>query len=376
MTTLNDRYRLERELGSGGMALVWLARDEKLDRLVAVKMLSDALASKRDYRRRFKREARIAAGISHPNLVKVYDYDAGGDRPYLVMDYVRGSTLAERAGGRGGPAIDERRLAKELLGALAAIHDAGVVHRDVKPSNVLLDPDGGAHLTDFGVAKMDDSTTLTESGHAIGTLKYMAPEVLSGAPATPRSDLYSCGVLLQECAAGGGRGSLRPLIARLTASDPARRPGSASDALELLEEGAEGPDSTVLAPTSPVASSPLERVGTGLTEQLRRRSIPVPAAILAAIAALALLGALAFGGGGGQTSDVLSPAKGQNGAPSPATPALPTRTDPCIALADRRKALEDAKHASHGHGKEKGKAKGVKAQAVSGGRTKAPSRRC
>ena len=238
---LNDRYRLERKLGSGGMAIVWLARDEKLDRPVAVKVLSDVLASAEGYRQRFDREARTAANLSHPNLVSVYDYEAEGERPYLVMEYVAGETLAERiARSRlGGQAAE--RLARELLGALGAIHGAGVVHRDVKPANVLIDDKGEAHLTDFGIAQTADATSLTNTGHVIGTKGYMAPEVFEGEEASARSDLYSCGVLLRESAADPEDGRLAALIARLTESDPARRPATAAAALGALEGTAPDP---------------------------------------------------------------------------------------------------------------------------------------
>jgi eukaryotic-like serine/threonine-protein kinase len=190
---LGGRYRLERRIASGGMATVWLARDEELDRDVAVKVLSDVLGEDPSYVARFRREARVAAGVSHPNLVRMFDYAGEAERPYIVMEYVGGGTLADRIRAGATDEVDPERLARQLLGALEAIHAAGVVHRDAKPSNVLLDAAGDAHLTDFGIAQPADATPLTGTGQVIGTLKYMAPEVLAGKPATERSDLYALG---------------------------------------------------------------------------------------------------------------------------------------------------------------------------------------
>src|SRR5215218_5779697 len=145
---LGERYRLERRIATGGMATVWLARDEELDRDVAVKILSDVLAEDPAYVTRFQREARVAARVSHPNLVRMFDYSGTAERPYIVMEHIGGGTLADRI-RTAAEDVDPERLARQLLGALEAIHAAGVVHRDVKPSNVLLDTAGDAHLTDF-----------------------------------------------------------------------------------------------------------------------------------------------------------------------------------------------------------------------------------
>jgi serine/threonine-protein kinase len=134
---LKGRYRVERLLGRGGMASVWRARDEVLDRAVAVKLLSDTISSEPEFLARFRREARVAAGLWHPNLIGVYDYAERAERPYLVMEFVPGGDLASRI--KHGP-IDCERLARELLGAVAHIHAAGIVHRDIKPQNVLIAP--------------------------------------------------------------------------------------------------------------------------------------------------------------------------------------------------------------------------------------------
>ncbi|HXF32670.1 MAG TPA: serine/threonine-protein kinase, partial [Solirubrobacterales bacterium] len=210
---LKDRYRLERLLGRGGMAAVWLGHDDVLDRPVAVKVLSDTIASDPHFLARFRREATVAAGLSHPNLVDVYDYSESGERPYLVMEFVAGRDLGSRI-ARGGP-IDRDRLARELLGALAHIHAAGIVHRDIKPHNVMLEADGAAKLIDFGIALPPDATALTQTGLILATERYAAPEVLAGRPATERSDLYSCGVVLAACGPDGGS-RVDSLVASLT----------------------------------------------------------------------------------------------------------------------------------------------------------------
>ena len=323
----DGRYRLERRLGAGGMASVWLARDAVLDRHVAVKVLSDALAGDPEYLARFRREARVAASLWHPNLVDVFDFDAGGEeRPFLVMEYVDGASLAERLDA--GEEIDAGRLAHELLSALAYIHDGGVLHRDVKPANVLIGTDGRARLTDFGIAQPHDATSLTQTGNVLGTARYIAPEVMNGEPASERSDLYACGVVVGQLGDGARSESLAALTRRLRSSDPARRPDSAQQALaELRGDDAEpdaGKDSTVSRPLpgAPAAgpappeiesAEPAGRLPAGAREPARtdgasrppgpartpgptaRRLLPLLA--VAAVAAL-VVGVVAGGGTG------------------------------------------------------------------------------
>jgi len=227
------RYTLERRLGAGGMAAVWLARDERLGRPVAIKVLSDLLADDEAYVHRFRREARVAAGLSHPNLVRVFDF--GDDpRPYLVMEYVEGGTLADRLREGDEPELDCEELARRLLDALEHVHAARIVHRDVKPGNVLIGANGRPRLTDFGIAMPEDATQLTATGGVMGTMRYLAPEVLAGEPATPASDLYALGMLLRDCA-GDGDGPLTGLADRLAAREPDDRPASAAEAAALLD---------------------------------------------------------------------------------------------------------------------------------------------
>ncbi|HWD75059.1 MAG TPA: protein kinase [Solirubrobacteraceae bacterium] len=253
--TLGDgRYRLEQRLGAGGMATVWLAVDERLDRPVAVKIVADALADDESWIKRFKREARAAAALSHRGVVPVFDYGVEEGRPYLVMEYVPGGTLAQRlsadadahadAGARrtgrpdgaaGRPPTPEH-LARELLEALGAVHAAGILHRDIKPANLLLDGHGHVRLTDFGIAQPRHSTSLTRTGMVVGTLRYLAPEVAAGQPATVQSDLYSAGVVIRQVAGEHPAPAPEALVAALTAHDPGERPASASAALELLRD--------------------------------------------------------------------------------------------------------------------------------------------
>jgi eukaryotic-like serine/threonine-protein kinase len=286
---LHDRYRLEQVVGTGGMATVWLGRDERLQRPVAVKVMADTLAADEGYVRRFKREARTAAGLSHPNLVNVFDFSAEGERPFLVMEYVPGGTLVERMRSRERM-LDARGLARDMLGALAHVHAAGIVHRDIKPANVLIDETGSVRLTDFGIAHPEDATHLTRTGQLVGTLKYLAPEVTAGEPATARSDLYSCGVLLRECLADEAE-KLSDLTARLTAEDPRQRPPSAVEALALLD------DTPGTAPTEVLGEDPTRSLDRTAVTTPRARPPARPRAGFPrrALAALAVAGLLAAG---------------------------------------------------------------------------------
>ena len=201
---LGGRYRVGLRLAAGGMAEVFLARDERLDRDVAIKVLRPDKAADPVIRRRFATEGRSAAGLSHPNVVGVYDVGEEGGNPYLVMELVTGGTLAERI--RTGPLSEDgvRRAGLDILAGLGAAHAAGIVHRDVKPANVLIDGHGTAKLADFGIAKADQppDSEATATAMVIGTPSYLAPERAAGAPATVASDVWAVGVVLYEAAAG------------------------------------------------------------------------------------------------------------------------------------------------------------------------------
>lgn len=199
---IGGRYRLEQPLGTGGMATTYLARDLVLDRPVAVKILRADSSDARE-EARFEREARAAAAVSHPNVVQLYDAGRDGELRYLVMEWVDGGDLARLIRERAPLPVDEAvYLALDVLNGLAAIHRAGIVHRDVKPANVLLDRHGRAKLTDFGIARRADDPTLTGPVDLLGTAPYVAPERIRGQPATAASDLYALGVLLYELLTG------------------------------------------------------------------------------------------------------------------------------------------------------------------------------
>jgi eukaryotic-like serine/threonine-protein kinase len=201
-----DRFVLENELGSGGMARVFLGRDEVLDRPVAVKLLNPVHGGT-DIGDRFEREGRTAARLAHPNIVQVYDageaeFD-GRETSYIVMEYVPGGDLKRLIDERGKlPGPELARLGDEICAGLAHAHERGVIHRDIKPHNILLDEHGHAKVTDFGVARALDTTRATRSGFFLGTALYSSPEQLQGHKVTPKSDVYSFGATLYQAAAG------------------------------------------------------------------------------------------------------------------------------------------------------------------------------
>ena len=207
-STLIQRYELLDRLGSGAMASVWRAIDHRLGRQVAVKILDDRLAADADFGQRFEREARHAASLSHPNIVTVYDYGIDGDVHYIVMELVTGESLASRLARMKRSSelmevADVQRLGSQLLAGLAQAHAQRIVHRDIKPGNILLTPEGDAKLADFGIAKAaGDPAGATTTGTFLGTLSYAAPEQLEGQMATAASDQYSLGCVLYECLLG------------------------------------------------------------------------------------------------------------------------------------------------------------------------------
>lgn len=230
---LKDRYRLRQLLGTGGMASVWLADDRHGAHPVAVKILADSLALDPRFVHRFRREAQIAGTLRHPRLVAVVDDGGDHRRPYLAMEYVRGQTLAQRMKADDPP--EATRLARHLLEAIGFVHSADVLHRDVKPANVLLTESGDAKLFDFGIALSPASARLTRTGEVLGTDRYVAPEVLEGVAPTVRSDLYSCGVLLEVCVGASASTALWDVIDALTRLSTTERPASAAEALAMLD---------------------------------------------------------------------------------------------------------------------------------------------
>jgi len=200
--TFDTRYVIERKLGSGGMADVYLAEDQELGRRVALKLLDDRHASDEQFVERFRREAQSAAGLNHPSIVSIFDRGYAEGTYYIAMEYLDGRTLKELL-VKNGPtpvpiAID---YARQILGALAFAHRNGIVHRDIKPHNIVVGGDGRLKVTDFGIAR-SGASQMTEAGSIVGTAQYLSPEQARGAPVDPRSDIYSLGVVLYEMLTG------------------------------------------------------------------------------------------------------------------------------------------------------------------------------
>ncbi|MBD0348860.1 MAG: serine/threonine protein kinase, partial [Thermoleophilia bacterium] len=190
-TLFDGRYRVLRRLGRGGMADVYLAEDETLGRRVAIKILNDRHAADEQFVERFRREAQSAAGLSHPNIVSIYDRGEAEGTYYIAMEYLDGSTLKDLVIQRGPLPIDAAvGHARDVLAALRFAHRKGVVHRDIKPHNVMVDGDGRVKVTDFGIARAGASQ-MTEAGSIIGTAQYLSPEQARGGLVDHRSDIYS-----------------------------------------------------------------------------------------------------------------------------------------------------------------------------------------
>ncbi|MER7487271.1 serine/threonine-protein kinase [Streptomyces sp. NPDC126497] len=369
------RYRLEARIGRGGMGVVWRATDQLLGRGVAVKELPlDETLSAADARRqrdRTLREARALAQLSHPHIIVVHDVVEDDERPYLVLELIDGPSLADRVAERGPvDAAEAARIGVDLLGALRAAHRAGVLHRDLKPANVLLE--NGTDrvvLTDFGIARVSGSTTLTETGSFVGSPEYTAPERMSGARTGPESDLWSLGALL--CAALSGESPFRrdslggvlhavvvdeirppveaepilPVVRGLLERDPDRRLDAdrAERMLRAFRETGRTPKSPPpgLLPPDRTASrrrSPVRReeAGEGTAARSVRRQ-PRRGALVAAMAVAAMAGAGVSaaalllqdrdGGGGGvpaSTAPETPVSESPSGSPSP--PAGPAST--------------------------------------------------
>jgi beta-lactam-binding protein with PASTA domain/predicted Ser/Thr protein kinase len=222
----DGRYRIVRKLGSGGMADVYLAEDEELGRRIAIKILNDRHANDESFVERFRREAKNAAGLSHPNIVSIYDRGEAEGTYYIAMEYLDGRSLKELVVARGPlPIPDAIDATRQVLAALRFAHRKGVVHRDIKPHNVMADADGRLKVTDFGIARAGVSQ-MTEAGSIIGTAQYLSPEQARGAPVDQRSDLYAVGVVLYEMLTGTTpfSGESPVEIAMKHLSDPPRPP--------------------------------------------------------------------------------------------------------------------------------------------------------
>jgi eukaryotic-like serine/threonine-protein kinase len=320
---LADRYELAEPLGAGGMSRVVAAHDRLLHRRVAVKLIRDELVGDEASRQRLLREARAAAGLHHPHTVAVFDVGQDEQRPFIVMELIEGETLADRLRreGRLEPA-EAVRIVSAVLEALAAAHARGLVHRDVKPSNILLPAEGGVKLADFGIAKELSglSAGLTATGRVLGTPRYLAPEQAAGHDATPASDLYALGAVLYECLAGrppfeaenplavalahqqqavpplsdavpGLPATLEVVVERALAKQPADRHADARQMREALQRAIGGDPPAVVADgaTSP-ATRPLPIVDGGAPSRRwwLAAAVLVPLALLGI--ALLLLG--------------------------------------------------------------------------------------
>src|SRR6478735_8078091 len=202
-TVLSGRYRLEAKLGSGGMSTVYLARDETLDRPVAIKVMHREMSEQADQLQRFRQEARAVAKLAHPNVVGVIEAGEDGGYPYIVLEYVEGETLKQRIARLGALDVQEAlAYTIEVARGLTMAHARQMLHRDIKPQNILIDPDGRAKLTDFGISRQLEGDGLTATGRVLGTTDYVAPEQAMGRGVDPRSDIYSLGVVLYEMLIG------------------------------------------------------------------------------------------------------------------------------------------------------------------------------
>jgi serine/threonine protein kinase len=333
--TSEKRYRRVGLLGQGGMATVELAHDTELDRPVAIKRLAENLAANEEYKQRFLREARLAARLSHPNIVAVYNAGAENGVPYIVMEYVEGETVSDllRHHGRLEPP-EAVALGLQACSGLETAHEAGLVHRDIKPQNLLITPEGTLKIADFGIARSLDGTQLTQAGTVLGTAGYLAPEQAAGEQVTAAADIYALGAVLYELLTGRppyeagslaelfakqAEGSITPLrelapeapvrledaVMHALARAPEYRPESAAT---LAAELAAPPTAVTtvdrsLAPTKPIRGV---RSSWGPAAPRRRRWV-LSAGVALAAALVALILALSLGGGSKPPKPVAPP---------------------------------------------------------------------
>jgi serine/threonine-protein kinase len=347
---LAGRYRLTESLGSGGMATVWRAHDEVLDRAVAVKTLAEGSWSDASAVARFTQEALTVAGLDHPNIVTLFDAGVDEGVPFLVMELVEGTDLGSLLGRGPLPIALAVSIADQVCAALEAAHRAGVVHRDVKPANLLLTMDGTVKVVDFGIARTTATVraALTATATVVGTSRYMAPEQVTGGLVDPRTDLYALGCVLYTMLTGQPPfegedalavlfqhlhqppvppGRLRPeipagleeLVLDLLAKDPDRRPADASAARYRLARADRPPSAKTLRlpALSPVGEGPASSGPPRWVDRLGRRR--AAALVLAALAATGLTGYLLAAG---------SPAGHASARSTPSVSASPAGTSP------------------------------------------------
>ena len=328
---LSDRYRVEERIAMGGMGSVYLATDERLDRQVALKVLKEELADDERFVERFRREARAAGALSHPNIAGVFDFGQHEARYYMVMELAEGRDLA-RLLREEGPLSPERsvRVASQIAQALAHAHAAGVVHRDIKPPNVIIGEADRVKVTDFGIARAVGESTLTATGSVLGTAHYISPEQAGGAEVGPAADIYSLGIVLYEMLTGSlpftgdsalavalrhvsddvpppselnpeVPASLDAVVARATAKDPRDRFGSADEMNKALGGAL---DLTAEVGTVAMAGAGAGVATAGATEPLEPTVWPIPGGrydpqrlgriVLTSLGALALIALVLF----------------------------------------------------------------------------------
>lgn len=310
---VDERYRVTRRLARGGMATVYIAQDERLERPVALKVMHPHLADSQDFVARFRREARSAARIVHPGVVSVFDQGVITGQGFLVMELIDGTNLRQLLRAQGAFTIPQAlRYTTDILEALRAAHRVGVIHRDIKPENILVPTEGPAKVTDFGLARAASEVSMSSTGSMLGTVAYIAPEIATTAEADARSDIYSVGIMLYEMLTGSvpwaGESPLQiathhvsddvpspseaqpwipreidDLVAALTARDPASRPADASDAIDLVARAAATIPSELasrraeVAPSDRADSSQTSALNTEVISAQFTRPLPLPA---------------------------------------------------------------------------------------------------
>ncbi|MEU5563357.1 serine/threonine-protein kinase [Micromonospora musae] len=352
---VGDRYRLVETIASGGQGDVWRAVDETLDRCVAVKMLHPRLMTAAGFAERFRREARAMAALRHPGVAQVYDYGelerpGGTVLAYIVMECVQGQPLSERIAdvGRLDPA-ETMSIAAQTARALQAAHDAGVVHRDVKPHNLIIEPDGHVVLVDFGVAVTQDAASLTAANEVVGTALYMAPEQVSKNETTAAIDIYALGAVVYHCLAGRppyqGENALavalrhledepsplpvdvpaqvRRLVATAMAKEPEQRYPTAAAMAAEAQQLAESPAQRVTAVTEPptVRLAARQPGSTDVSRSAAGRGNTNLAVLLGLLAAVAAVLVLA------DPTGLTSGPTGRPSAPPAVPPAAPSEPD-------------------------------------------------